>query len=115
MQNEIEQTTDVVEEVKFEAPEFSMGEGVHGLQFKIDSGKFMDSVFMFEGMQVDSNGVANYTIRVLTLIVNGILRDETEIRIRDEHIIQEFYNKVTTPIFEVLLDMAKSQPGVTDV
>lgn len=83
---------------QFEVPEHSMGmdEITNQLIIKVDSGKFMDTVFEYmQDWFVDENGVLNYNAMARSLVINGITRDPINTTLEEK---EAFRNEVATPI-----------------
>lgn len=81
-----------------EVPEHSMGmdETTNQLIIKVDSGKFMDTVFEYmQDWFVDENGVLNYNAMARALVINGITRDPINTTLEEK---EAFRNEVATPI-----------------
>lgn len=94
---------------KKEAPEFSIGEYMDKLSVRIDSGKFMDSAFYYDKIEL-VDGIVNFTLGIQQVIYNGLYRDEMELRHKFPEVIEEMYDDVATPILVIISDMA-NQPG----
>lgn len=93
-----------------EAPDYSIAENDGKLQIKVDSGKFMDSVFIFESFDLvqDENGAKSISAptRIMSMIVNGVLRDKMQVEHQFPELISEFDNGVAAPIAIAVIKLA---------
>lgn len=93
-----------------EAPDYSIAENDGKLQIKVDSGKFMDSVFVFESFDLveDEHGAKSISAptRILSMIVNGLLRDKMQVEHQFPELIDEFDNGVAAPIAIAIIKLA---------
>ncbi len=93
---------------KIEAPAYSVGEASDGkISVRVDGGTFMDTCYNYETIDADSNGFISYSIKILTLVINGLTRDEMQLRHQEPERIQELHDAVCTPILEEMLEAAK--------
>lgn len=93
-----------------EAPDFSIAENDGKLQIRVDSGKFMDSVFIFESFDLveDESGAKTISAptRILSMVANGVLRDKVQVEHQSPELIDEFDNTVATPIAIAVIKLA---------
>lgn len=85
---------------KIEAPLFSVSEVGEGqLLFRVDSGKYLDSVFRYGtiGFNEETRNI-QYTVEFSVLVVNGVQRDVQSGTSID--VVQQFYDEVATPILD---------------
>lgn len=95
---------------KVEAPEFSIGSTPDGKpSVRVDSGKFMDSCFNYVDIKHQPNGVLTFGTEFITVIVNGVQRDEMQLRHQHPELIDEFANQVAGAIMEELVQIAKAE------
>lgn len=89
-----------------EIPEFSYGEQGGQVLWRVDSGKFLDSVYSYSNLQYNPTSKAlEYEVSYSTLVVNGVTR-AIDYWTTEEH--EEFCSKVATPIATYLQEMTKA-------
>lgn len=85
---------------QIEAPDFSVGEDPANLLIRVDSGKYMETVYGYgEMVYNESTKTLDYTVHISPLVVNGIQRDVGAMLPVE---IEDFYKVVATPIIEDL-------------
>lgn len=85
---------------QIEAPDFSVGEDPANLLIRVDSGKYMETVYGYgEMVYNETSKMLDYSVHISPLIVNGIQR-EVDKMLPEE--LAEFYSTVATPIIEDL-------------
>lgn len=85
-----------------EVPEHSMGIDPmsNRLQIKVDSGKFMDTVYEYTEWKTLEDGNIGYDCWIQSLFINGLSLNTNQMTIEQS---QEFQDYVATPIFKHIL------------
>lgn len=85
-----------------EVPEHSMGIDPmsNRLQIKVDSGKFIDTVYEYTEWKTLEDGNIGYDCWVRSLFINGLSLNTNQMTIDQS---QEFQDYVATPIFKHIL------------
>lgn len=100
---------------KNEAPEYSIGDMNGMMAVRIDSGKYMDTKYVYDNIDFDqSTKAVVYTIKLIEVIINGVLRDKVELEngIVD-NFKQDFVDEVTDPVLFHVVQMMKENPPST--
>ena len=95
---------------KIEAPAYSIGEFNGKISVRVDSGKFMDTQYVYDSFDVaivDGVETLQYKSLLQVVIVNGILRDKMELEHKFPELISELNDTAATPILFELMEMAK--------
>lgn len=85
-----------------DVPEHSMGiDPLSGrLQIKVDSGKFMDTVYEYTEWKTLEDGTIGYNCWIQSLMINGLSLNTNQMTIEQS---QEFQDYVATPIFKHII------------
>lgn len=85
-----------------EVPEHSMGIDPmsNRLQVKVDSGKFMDTVYEYTEWKTLEDGTIGYDCWIQSLVINGLSLNTNQMAIEQS---QEFQDYVATPIFKHII------------
>lgn len=85
-----------------EVPEHSMGIDPmsNRLQVKVDSGKFMDTVYEYTEWKTLEDGTIGYDCWIQSLVINGLSLNTNQMTIEQS---QEFQDYVATPIFKHII------------
>lgn len=98
-----------------EVPEHSMGidPKTKRLVIRVDSGKFMDTVFEYTQWEKDSEtGFLKYDSWIQSLMISGISMNTNQMSIEQA---QEFQDYVATPIFKhIIAHIAHAQQAEQD-
>ena len=90
------------QKMQFEAPGYSLGELNGKLSVRVDSGKFMDTQYLYDEFKVGLDASGKETLLFSTTmqvcIVNGIVRDKVELENKFPELQTEFVETVATPI-----------------
>ena len=95
--------------MSIEAPAYSIGEFNGKISVRVDSGKFMDTQFVYDSFgvkEIDGKETMQYSTLLQVVIVNGIVRDKMEIENQFPELIGELNDTVATPILYKLMEMA---------
>lgn len=97
-----------------EAPAYSAGEMNDKLAIRVDSGKFMDTQFLYDKFDVvkDSSGKDTllFSTSIVVCIVNGVVRDKLELEHKEPELQAEFLSTVAQPILHDLITTVNEQP-----
>lgn len=85
-----------------DVPEHSMGIDPlsNRLQIRVDSGKFMDTVFEYTEWKTLEDGSIGYDCWIQTLMISGLSLNTNQMTIEQS---QEFQDYVATPIFKHII------------
>lgn len=92
---------------KNEAPAYSIGEMDGNVAVRVDGGKFMDSQYVYDRVELGNDGIIQYSMKIVVLIVNGIVRDKLEVENQFPELIEELRVQVTDPIMFEIVNMVK--------
>ena len=95
---------------KIEAPAYSIGEYNGKISVRVDSGKFMDTQYVYDDfaiVNINGTDTLQYKTLLQVMIVNGILRDKLEIENQFPELVSELNDTVATPILFELVELAK--------
>ena len=90
--------------MKIEAPAYSLAvDAQNRIIIRVDDGKFMDSQYVYLTVEPRPSGIVEYTTKISSIVVNGLIRDALEVEHKFPETAEEFKRYVTNPVLDDLI------------